>query len=96
MALPPWHTITCTVRWLPKVAPDAGSSVRDFSGRVRDEVAKAGNLRLDNKSNLKGHYEITDFFLGDNAAKIATKKDRDNTALVRKSSYNSADTSASD
>ncbi|KAF4671307.1 Lysophosphatidylcholine acyltransferase 2 [Perkinsus olseni] len=95
MALPPWRTITCTVHWLPKVTPSPGSTVREFSGKARDEVAKAGGLRLDNSSNLKGHYEITDFFYGD-AAKVATGKLRQEAALERKSSCNSAETSASD
>ncbi|KAF4673924.1 Lysophosphatidylcholine acyltransferase 2 [Perkinsus chesapeaki] len=94
MALPPWHTTTCTVHWLPKVVPDANSSVRGFSGKARQEVANAGGLRTDDCSNLKGHYEITDFFFGD-ANKIATRKLREDAALERKSSTNSVETLAS-
>mmetsp|Transcript_2326 Transcript_2326/g.1910 ORF Transcript_2326/g.1910 Transcript_2326/m.1910 type:complete len:95 (-) Transcript_2326:54-338(-) len=78
MALPPWLSLTCTVHWLPKVEPDANSTVREFAEKTRRHVAVAGDLRLDNDSSYRSHVELEKFFFGA-SDKVAAKKKQDMT-----------------
>ncbi|EER20275.1 phospholipid or glycerol acyltransferase, putative [Perkinsus marinus ATCC 50983] len=73
MALPPWHTITCTLHWLPKVIPDPNSSVRAFAEETRQQVAVAGNLHLNNNASYRRHVELEKFFFGD-TEKVVSRK----------------------
>jgi len=65
---------TVTVKWMPVIHPHANDTPETFANRVRNEMLKFSNYTDAKNATIRGHYELCDIVVSNDAIKPIDQK----------------------